>query len=187
MCLSVCPHREGYLPWMGGTYLGWGDGVPTLDGGVPTLDEGEGVPTLDGGRGYLPWTGEGVPTLDGGRGTYLVQGERGYLPWTGYAAGGTPLAASRRRIFLFKINWQIIEVNNLGTLTVPGHADSDAFLETTVLTAVAVDPHDVALLILQTWTVLNLLLNTSSEKPLSKCKRKTNDFSDHCWPYTFNY
>ena len=74
----------------GGTYLGWGEGVPTLDGGRGTyLGWGRGtylgwggVPTLGGGGTYLGW-GEGVPTLDGGR---------GYLPFTGYAAGGMPLA-----------------------------------------------------------------------------------------------
>ena len=89
VCLSVCPQRGG------GTYLGWGKGVPNLyGGGVPTLERGwtgGGIPTLDGGRStYLRFGG--VPTLDrgggtylgsGGRGTYLGWGGEGYLPWTG--------------------------------------------------------------------------------------------------------
>ena len=104
-----------YLPWMGA--------------GVHTLNRGY-LPLM--GRGYLPWIGEGVPTLDrgreyltlmGGEGTYFGQGEglptfdgggvpeRGYLPWmggtTGYAAGGTSLAASRRRTFLFRIPFTV--------------------------------------------------------------------------------
>ena len=57
-------------------------------------------------------------------------------------------------------------VAQIGVLTISGHADSDALLETAVLTAVTVDPHDVTLLILQTRTILDLLLNTSPEKPL---------------------
>ena len=67
------PLAEGYLPWLGGTYLG--RGVPTLAGGTylgvpPVLTWPEGT--------YLGWV---VPTLAGGRGTYLGWG---YLPW------GTP-------------------------------------------------------------------------------------------------
>ena len=91
--VSVCSHFGGggrYLPWMEGrgTYLGWG-WVPTLmGGGVPTSGGGV-VPTSDGVV---------VPTLERGGGTYLGWGE-GYLPWIGYAAGSTPLAASRRRTF----------------------------------------------------------------------------------------
>ena len=67
---------RGYLPWLGGTYLGQGVptlargylpwlGVPTLAGGVPTLAGRDtpqlGVPTLAGGT-YL---GQGIPTLAG--------------------------------------------------------------------------------------------------------------------------
>ena len=103
--------REGYVYTWECLSGRKGGGVPTLDReGVPTLDGG--VPTLD--EGYLPWTGE-VPTLDWG-GTYpgwgvpTLNGER--IPtldrgiptyrrvWTGYAVGGTPLAASHRRTFL---------------------------------------------------------------------------------------
>ena len=79
----------GYLPWMGGTYLGWG--VPTLDG----------VPTLACGGTYLghgcTYSGWGMPTLDGG-----------HLPWTSYPAGSTPLVASHRRTFLF---WYVFTLN----------------------------------------------------------------------------
>ena len=51
------------LSWPGGTYLGWGRGVSTLDRGT-YLGWGlsHGVPTL--AWGYLPWMG--VPTLNGG-------------------------------------------------------------------------------------------------------------------------
>ena len=103
--MFVCPWDGGiypawaYLLWMGGTYLRWG-GVATLDGGYL----GRGIPTQDGG--YLPWTvgyipSMGEPTLDGG--TYPRWGRDTYPEWGatyGYAAGSTPVAASRRRIFL---------------------------------------------------------------------------------------
>ena len=53
---------RGYLPWMGGTYLGWGywmwvptmDRVPTLDGLAPTLDGAYLLWT----EVYLSWTGQ---------------------------------------------------------------------------------------------------------------------------------
>ena len=67
-----------YLPWMGegGTYLGWGGGTYLEWGeGVPTLDGG-GVPTLDVGRGYLPWM-RGVPTLDEGERVPTLDGGGG--------------------------------------------------------------------------------------------------------------
>ena len=91
----------------GGTYLGWGEEVPTLEGGylpwrgkgyLPWMGVGylpwmgEGVPTLDGGRGYLPWMGGGGTYLGWGEGVPTLDGGRGYLPFTGYAAGGMPLA-----------------------------------------------------------------------------------------------
>ena len=68
----------GYLPWTGGTYLGWGY-LPWT--GAPTLDEGY-IPWM----GYLPWTG----------GTYPGWG---YQPWMGaptldrctYLGWGTPI------------------------------------------------------------------------------------------------
>ena len=65
----------GYLPWSGGTYLGWG--VPNLATGVPTLVGGTYLGcggTYLGQEGYLPWPWW-VPTFDGG-------GGRGYTPWT---------------------------------------------------------------------------------------------------------
>ena len=69
----------GYLPWLGGTYLGLGGtylgwGVPTLARGVPTLDWGEYPPW----RGVLPW-GTPQPGLAGG-----------YLPWTEGTYLGVP-------------------------------------------------------------------------------------------------
>ena len=105
--------QPGFRPWGRGTYLGQGEGVPTLDGGgrgkgvpTPTLDDkgeptldGDGVPMLD--RGGNPYLGQGVPTLDGGKGYLPWMGGRGYLLWTGCAAGGSPLVASRRKTFLF--------------------------------------------------------------------------------------
>ena len=44
---SLCV--SSHLHWRGGGYLGWGEGVPTLDGGGGTY--------LGWGRGYLPWIG----------------------------------------------------------------------------------------------------------------------------------
>ncbi len=57
-------------------------------------------------------------------------------------------------------------------LTVAGHADSDAFLEPAVLAAIAVHPDDVALLILQTRPILDLLLDAPPEKSLRLGQRK---------------
>ena len=69
---------EGYLPWMGGTYLGLG--VPTFDGGGGTYFGWGGVPTLNGRRRYLPWMGGGGTYLGWGGGNTLDGGE-GYLGW----------------------------------------------------------------------------------------------------------
>ena len=66
------------------------------EGGVPTFDGGGG----GGGSTYLP--SKGATPIPGQEGTYPGQGV-GYLPWAGYAVGGTPLAASRRRTFLFEV------------------------------------------------------------------------------------
>ena len=88
--------QGGYLPWLGGTYLGWwgiylgqGGYLPWLGGGT-YLDWG--VPTLAGV--YLPWPGGtylewGVPTLAGGV-IYLGWGV--CLPWPGgtYLGRGVP-------------------------------------------------------------------------------------------------
>ena len=108
----------GYLPWPGGrgTYLRWGTYL------------GQGVPTFDGGTypgwGYLPWTGRGLPTLDGG---YLPQNGGTYfgweyLLWTGYAAGGTLIAASRRRTFSFYFIYYFY----LNILILPGKSHQKA-------------------------------------------------------------
>ena len=70
--VSVCSHLGGTSLDREGIYLGWGEGVPTLDGGGGTyLGRGKGVPTLDRMEEYLPWTW-GIPNLDGWS-----------LPWTG--------------------------------------------------------------------------------------------------------
>ena len=109
--VRVCSTTWGYvftrvLTGGGGssTYLGWGKG--------PWM--GEGVSWIR--RGYLPWTGGGgtdlgwekVPTFDCGEGG-------AYLPWTGYATGSTPLAASRRRTFLYlgKYFYQVPLLGNM--------------------------------------------------------------------------
>ena len=74
---------QGYLPWHGGIYLGWGYpswlwDTPPWPGGTYL---GSGVPTL--AWGYLPWPGgttlAGVPIL--GRG--IPNLANGYLPWPG--------------------------------------------------------------------------------------------------------
>ena len=113
--------RGTNLGWeVGGTYLGvppppswpgWGEGVPTLDGRVPTLGYapvltwlGRGgtylwwegtyleVPPLRSwpgwGRGYLPWMGEGV--LTSGYPCPDLTWGRGYLTWTGVPTLGYP-------------------------------------------------------------------------------------------------
>ena len=86
---------RGYLPWLGGIYLGcswylsWlGGYLPWLGGYLPWLRGtylGCRVSTLDGVSTYLGWgrvpsLARGLPTLDG-VGTYL--GQAGYLPCLG--------------------------------------------------------------------------------------------------------
>ena len=77
-------------------------GTPVLGGGYPspgwdTPQSGQdGIPPSQDRMGYppprgTPWPGWGTPI------------QTGYT-WTGYASGGTPLAVSRRRTALFKIN-----------------------------------------------------------------------------------
>ena len=58
-----------------------------------------------------------------------------------------------------------------GALTVATHADRDALLEAAVLTAVAVDAHDVALLVLEAGPVLDLLLDRAPEEALASLAR----------------
>lgn len=60
------------------------------------------------------------------------------------------------------------------TLTVSRHANSEAFLEATVLTAIAIQPNNETLAVPQT-PVFNLLLNGSSEEALWKKVEKW------CW------
>ena len=78
-------HTLGDLGWGGSTHPGQGGtSLGQERGYLPWV--GEGLATLDGGREYLPWMGEGVPTLDCGGGAPTLD---------------RPLAASRRRTFLF--------------------------------------------------------------------------------------
>lgn len=51
-------------------------------------------------------------------------------------------------------------------LTISAHADADALAEPAVLTSVPVDPQDIALLVLGTRPVLDLLLDAPAEKAL---------------------
>ena len=57
------------------------------------------------------------------------------------------------------------------SLTVAAHADSDALFEATVLTSVAIDPQDGALLILGARAVLDLLLDAPPEETLPSNKQ----------------
>ena len=63
---------RGYLPWLGGTYLGQGEGEPTLAGGGGTY-----LGLVGEGGTYLGWGGGGGTDLGwvGGRGTYLGWGQ----------------------------------------------------------------------------------------------------------------
>ena len=84
--LHMLPYPGEGVPWLGGTYPGWGVYLP-WQGGTYLGREylpWPGVPILAGGT-YLAW---GVPTLAGGC-TYLG---RGYLPWLGVPilAGSNP-------------------------------------------------------------------------------------------------
>jgi hypothetical protein len=51
-------------------------------------------------------------------------------------------------------------------LTISAHANSNALLESAVLTTVPVDPQDRTLLVLGARAVLDLLLNTAPEEAL---------------------
>lgn len=53
-------------------------------------------------------------------------------------------------------------------LTISAHAHSDAFLQTTVLASVAINPQNRTLLIFRAWPVLNFLLDASSEETLRR-------------------
>jgi len=54
----------------------------------------------------------------------------------------------------------------LAFLTISGHANRDTFLESAVLASVPVYPHDVTLLVLEAWSILNLLLYAAPEETL---------------------
>ena len=66
-----------------------------------------------------------------------------------------------------------------GALTVSGHADGQTLLEPALLAAVAVAPHDGAVLHFQTLLVLDVLLDAPAEKSLRSQKRRNvqNDVS----------
>ena len=66
----------------------------------------------------------------------------------------------------------LIISGNSELLTVTGHADSDALLQTAVLAPVAVDTQNGTLLVFSARTVLNLLLNAPPEKTLKTQKKK---------------
>ena len=51
-------------------------------------------------------------------------------------------------------------------LTISGHAHSDTFLKSAVLAAIAVDPHNVTLLIFEAGPILDLLLDATPEEAL---------------------
>lgn len=58
--------------------------------------------------------------------------------------------------------------------TISGHADREALLKSTVLTAVAVHPHDQTAFILHTHLIMDVLLDTAAEETL----RITQDQSE---------
>jgi hypothetical protein len=53
-------------------------------------------------------------------------------------------------------------------LTIPTHSGCNAFLESTILTTISVDPQDGTLLVLRARTILDLLLDGTSEKSLEE-------------------
>ena len=59
-------------------------------------------------------------------------------------------------------------------LTVTTHSSCDAFLESTVLTSVPVDPKDVTLLVFGAGPILDLLLNRPSKETLQNNKENIN-------------
>lgn len=64
-------------------------------------------------------------------------------------------------------------------LTVSGHADSEALLEATLLTAVSVDPDDGAVLHFKTLFILDVLLDAPSEKTLQDPHMRINEAGMH--------
>lgn len=57
-------------------------------------------------------------------------------------------------------------------LTISGHADCNALLESAVLTSVPVDAENRTLLVLGARSVLDLLLDASTEEPLLNGREK---------------
>lgn len=51
-------------------------------------------------------------------------------------------------------------------LTISGHADRETLLKATVLTAIAVHPHDHTVFILHTHLIVDVLLDTAAEETL---------------------
>ena len=62
------------------------------------------------------------------------------------------------------------------TLTIPTHSGCNAFLESAILTTISVDPQNGTLLVLRTRTILDLLLDGTSEKSLKGKKEKKLNF-----------
>lgn len=63
-------------------------------------------------------------------------------------------------------------------LTITGHADRQAFLEATLLAAIAIDADNVAGLILQALFVLDVLLNAAPEETLRKEEEQVKSLSN---------
>lgn len=57
-------------------------------------------------------------------------------------------------------------------LTITAHANGDAFLQATILTAVAIDAQNAALLVLRARTILDFLLDGAPEEALCQDQRK---------------
>lgn len=55
-------------------------------------------------------------------------------------------------------------------LTISTHAHSDAFLQATILTAVAIDAQNAALLVFRARSILDLLLDGATEEALDRQK-----------------
>lgn len=64
-------------------------------------------------------------------------------------------------------------VKHVLCLTVSGHANREAFLETTVLAPIAVHAHDQTVLVLHTHLVVDVLLDAAAEKSLKKQKQNS--------------
>ena len=65
---------------------------------------------------------------------------------------------------------------NILTLTIPTHSSCNAFLESAILASISVNSQDGTLLILRARTILNLLLDGTTEKSLKKKLKKVVTF-----------